>query len=229
MTTTPLVELQTVRKVYNGSQESIALDGVTLAIPKGQAACVMGPSGSGKSTLLNVVAGLDRPSQGSVKVDGQDLGRMGEAALARFRRTHVGIVFQFFNLLNNLSALENVLVPAELAGVNRSTARKRAAQLLERLDIHELKDQYPMRMSGGQRQRVAIARALINDPVLLLADEPTGALDSRSGDEVMAIFKELNEGGQTIVLVTHDQRLAEANAERIVQLVDGRVLGDCTR
>lgn len=229
MTTTPLVELNGVRKVYNGSEQSIALDSVSLAIPKGQAACVMGPSGSGKSTLLNVVGGLDRPTQGSIRVDGQDLGRMGEGALARFRRAHVGIVFQFFNLLNNLSALENVLVPAELAGASRQSARKRGLHLLERLGIEALRNQYPMRMSGGQRQRVAIARALINDPLLLLADEPTGALDSHSGDEVMSIFRELNEAGQTVVLVTHDQRLAEANAERIVQLVDGRVVADCLR
>lgn len=229
MTTTPLVELNGVRKVYNGSEQSIALDSVSLAIPKGQAACVMGPSGSGKSTLLNVVGGLDRPTQGSIRVNGQDLGRMGEGALARFRRAHVGIVFQFFNLLNNLSALENVLVPAELAGASRQSARKRGLHLLERLGIEALRNQYPMRMSGGQRQRVAIARALINDPLLLLADEPTGALDSHSGDEVMSIFRELNEAGQTVVLVTHDQRLAEANAERIVQLVDGRVVADCLR
>ena len=228
-TTTPLVELHGIRKVYNGSQQSIALDSISLAIPKGQAACVMGPSGSGKSTLLNVVGGLDRPTQGTIRVDGQDLGRMGEGALARFRRAHVGIVFQFFNLLNNLSALENVLVPAELAGANRQAARKRGVHLLERLGIESLRNQYPMRMSGGQRQRVAIARALINDPVLLLADEPTGALDSHSGDEVMNVFKELNEAGQTVVLVTHDQRLAEANSERIVQLVDGRVVADCVR
>ena len=229
MTTTPLVELQSVRKVYNGAQESVALCDVTLAIPRGQAACVMGPSGSGKSTLLNLLGGLDRPTQGNVRVNGQDLGRMGEGALARFRRSHVGIVFQFFNLLNNLSALENVLVPAELAGVNRGRARKRGLELLERLGIAELRNQYPMRMSGGQRQRVAIARALINDPVLLLADEPTGALDSHSGDQVMAIFKELNRAGQTTVLVTHDERLARSSAERIVQLVDGSVVEDCVR
>jgi putative ABC transport system ATP-binding protein len=154
---------------------------------------------------------------------------MGEAALARFRRRHVGIVFQFFNLLNNLSALDNVLVPAELAGTKRAYARIRALDLMERLDIVELKDQYPMRMSGGQRQRVAIARALINNPTLLLADEPTGALDSRSGDEVMAIFAELNRGGQTIVLVTHDERLALASSTRIIQLVDGRVASDRSR
>lgn len=223
---TALVELRDVRKTYNGHSESMALDSVSIAIPEGQAAFVMGPSGSGKSTLLNLIGGLDRPTSGSVTVDGHDLGQMGEAALARFRRSQVGIVFQFFNLLNNLSALDNAVVPAELAGAKRSEARRRALELFERLDIVELKDQYPMRMSGGQRQRVAIARALINDPVLLLADEPTGALDSHSGEQVMAILAELNRSGQTMVFVTHDERLARANASRIIQLVDGSVTSD---
>jgi putative ABC transport system ATP-binding protein len=223
---TPLVELRDVRKVYRGHQESVALDSISLTIPAGQAACVMGPSGSGKSTLLNIVGGLDRPSAGSVRVAGEDLGRMSEAALARFRRSQVGIVFQFFNLLNNLSALENVMVPARLAGVKRHEARRRGLDLFERLDIVALRDQYPMRMSGGQRQRVAIARALVNNPALLLADEPTGALDSHSGEQVMAIIAELHSGGQTIVLVTHDERLARANSSRIIHLVDGAVASD---
>ncbi len=186
----------------------------------------MGPSGSGKSTLLNVIGGLDRPSSGTIRVAGHDLGKMGEAALARFRRTQVGIVFQFFNLLNNLSALENAMVPAQLAGVRRSEARRQALELFERLDIAPLRDQYPTRMSGGQRQRVAIARALVNNPVLLLADEPTGALDSHSGEQVMTILAELNRNGQTIVLVTHDERLAHANATRLIRLVDGAVVSD---
>lgn len=223
---TTLVELRDVRKVYDGHQQSVALDSVSLTIPAGEATCVMGPSGSGKSTLLNVIGGLDRPSAGAVKVGGEELGRMSEAGLARFRRTHVGIVFQFFNLLNNLSALENVMVPAQLAGVQRQEARRRAMVLLERLNIASLRDQYPMRMSGGQRQRIAIARALINNPVLLLADEPTGALDSHSGDQVMTILGELNRSGQTIVLVTHDERIARANASRVIRLVDGAVSSD---
>ncbi|HKW72939.1 MAG TPA: ABC transporter ATP-binding protein [Candidatus Dormibacteraeota bacterium] len=220
---TPLIELRDVRKVYNGHQELAALDSVSLVIPAGQAACVMGPSGSGKSTLLNVIGGLDRPSSGTVCVAGHDLGRLSEAGLARFRRAQVGIVFQFFNLLNNLSAIDNVMVPAQLSGVKRSEARRRAHDLLERLGIAPLSNQYPMRMSGGERQRVAIARALVNNPALLLADEPTGALDSHNGEEVMQILAALNHAGQTIVLVTHDERLAEANATRIIRLVDGAV------
>jgi putative ABC transport system ATP-binding protein len=224
---TPLVELRDVRKVYNnGHQGSAALDSVSLTIPQGQAACIMGPSGSGKSTLLNLIGGLDRPSAGTVRVAGHDLRKMSEAALARFRRTQVGVVFQFFNLLNNLTALDNAMIPAQLARVKRADARKRALDLFERLGIAPLRDQYPMLMSGGQRQRVAIARALINSPALLLADEPTGALDSRSGDQVMAIFGELNRSGQTIVLVTHDERLAAANASRVIQLIDGSVESD---
>jgi putative ABC transport system ATP-binding protein len=197
-----------------------------MKISEGEAAFVMGPSGSGKSTLLNLIGGLDRPSSGAVRVEGKDIGKMSESALARFRRTRVGIVFQFFNLLNNLSALDNAMVPAQLAGMKRGEARRRALELFERLDIVPLRDQYPMRMSGGQRQRVAIARALINDPVLLLADEPTGALDSNGGRHVMAILSELNLGGQTIVFVTHDERLSHANASRVIQLVDGRVTSD---
>ncbi len=224
---TSLVELRDVRKVYNnGHQGSVALDSVSLTIPQGQAACIMGPSGSGKSTLLNVIGGLDRPSAGTVRVAGQDLRKMSEAALARFRRTEVGVVFQFFNLLNNLTALDNAMIPAQLAGVKRAAARKRALDLFERLGISPLRDQYPMLMSGGQRQRVAIARALVNNPTLLLADEPTGALDTHSGEKVMAIFGELNRSGQTIVLVTHDERLAAANASRVIQLIDGSVASD---
>ena len=219
-----LVELSDVSKVYN--RDRPALDSISIQIHAGQATAIMGPSGSGKSTLLNVIGGLDRPTAGSIVVDGADLGRLSEAGLARFRRTRVGIIFQFFNLLNNLTALDNVTIPAQLAGVKPGPARRRALDLLERLGIAPLRDQYPARMSGGERQRVAIARALINNPVLLLADEPTGALDSHSGDQVMAILGELNRSGQTLVLVTHDERLARAAATRLVRLVDGAVLDD---
>jgi putative ABC transport system ATP-binding protein len=222
----PLVELTAVSKTYNGDRQSAALDSVSVSIQSGDSTAVMGPSGSGKSTLLNVIGGLDRPSSGSVVVDGTDLSRLNEAALARFRRTRVGIVFQFFNLLNNLTALDNVLVPAQLAGIKAGDARRRADDLLERLGIAAHRDHYPPRLSGGQRQRVAIARALINNPTLLLADEPTGALDSQAGEQVMAIFADLNRSGQTIVLVTHDERLARANASRVIRLIDGAVVSD---
>jgi putative ABC transport system ATP-binding protein len=219
-----LVSLTQVTKIYNGSRSQPALDSVSLGIQAGKVTAVMGPSGSGKSTLLNLVAGLDRPTKGTVVVDGVELGRLNEAGLARFRRARVGIVFQFFNLLNNLTALDNVLVPAQLAGTDRTIARKRAADLLDRLGIDGLRDKYPARLSGGERQRVAIARALINQPSLLLADEPTGALDRKTGDQVLAILADLNRAGQTVVLVTHDPRLADAVASRVVSLIDGTVV-----
>jgi putative ABC transport system ATP-binding protein len=223
-----LVELDDVSKVYNGGRRFKALDGVSISIGEAQVTAIMGPSGSGKSTLLNVIGGLDRATSGAVTVDGADLGRLSEAALARFRRTRVGIIFQFFNLLNNLTALDNVLIPAQLAGVKPGDGRRRAEQLLERLGIARLAHQYPARLSGGERQRVAIARALINNPALLLADEPTGALDSASGDQVMTILADLHRSGQTIVLVTHDERLARANASRTIRLIDGAIAGGST-
>ena len=221
-----LVQLAAVSKLYDGDRQHAALDSISMGIQAGKATAIMGPSGSGKSTLLNIIGGLDRPSSGTVVVDGTDLSRLNEAALARFRRTRVGIVFQFFNLLNNLTALDNVMIPAQLAGLSAGDARRRADDLLERLDIASHRDQYPARLSGGQRQRIAIARALINHPTLLLADEPTGALDSHAGEQVMAIFADLNRSGQTIVLVTHDERLARANASRVIRLIDGSVVSD---
>ncbi len=221
-----LIELTDVSKIYDGDRQHAALDCVSIGIRAGQATAIMGPSGSGKSTLLNVIGGLDRPSSGRVVVDGTDLSRLNEAALARFRRVRVGIVFQFFNLLNNLTALDNVMIPAQLAGAKPGDARRRAEELLERLDIARHGNEYPARLSGGQRQRVAIARALINNPALLLADEPTGALDSHAGEQVMGILADLNRCGQTIVLVTHDERLARANAPCVIRLIDGAVASD---
>ncbi|MBV9281483.1 MAG: ABC transporter ATP-binding protein, partial [Chloroflexi bacterium] len=171
---TNVIELARVSKVYDGATAQTALEEVTLSVAAGEFTAVMGPSGSGKSTLLNMIAGLDRPTSGSVLVCGQELGRMTESQLARFRRAQVGVIFQFFHLLNDLSALENILVPAELAGQRRAEARRRANELLGVLRLADKADAYPAELSGGQRQRVAIARALINRPPLLLADEPTG-------------------------------------------------------
>jgi putative ABC transport system ATP-binding protein len=224
-----LVELRAVTKVYNASNPQPALDRVTLGIEAGQVTAIMGPSGSGKSTLLNLVAGLDRSTGGSILVDGAPLDRLSEAALARYRRAKVGLIFQFFNLLNNMTVLENVLIPAQLAGVPGGAAKKRAAELLEQLGIASQANRYPARLSGGQRQRVAVARALINRPVLLLADEPTGALDTRSGEQVLDLFRDLQRAGQTIVLVTHDPVLAASYADRIIKLVDGMVAEDSAR
>lgn len=221
-----LVELTDVSKVYEGGRRFAALDTVSIRIAPGEFTAIMGPSGSGKSTMLNLIGGLDRPTSGLVEVDGANLGRLSETGLARFRRQRIGIVFQFFNLLNNLPALDNALIPAQLARTSRRDAERRGRDLFERLGIGKLANQYPARLSGGERQRVAIARALINNPPLLLADEPTGALDSASGEQVLAIFADLNRSGQTIVLVTHDERLARANASRIIRLRDGTVLSD---
>jgi putative ABC transport system ATP-binding protein len=223
---TILVELTEVSKAYDGAHGRMALDGVSLAVGRGELTAIMGPSGSGKSTLLNLIAGLDRPDRGQVVVGGEDLGRLNETRLSRFRRAQVGFVFQFFNLLNNLTVLENVLIPAQLLGTRPATARARARQLMDRLDLMGLADRYPPRLSGGQQQRVAIARALINEPVLLLADEPTGALDSRSGEQVMELFDGLNREGQTVLLVTHDAKLATRRAGRVVTLIDGQVDDD---
>jgi putative ABC transport system ATP-binding protein len=221
-----LLEVQGVTKVYQGAGGKPALNGVTLSIPAGTMTAIMGPSGSGKSTLLNLVAGLDRASGGSISVGGLEITRLSEAALARYRRTSVGLIFQFFNLLNNLTVRDNVLIPAQLAGMGRREAGARARELLGLLGIADQALKYPARLSGGQRQRVAIARALINRPALLLADEPTGALDSRSGEQVIDLLRDLNSSGQTIVLVTHDQRLAERCTRRIITLVDGQVARD---
>jgi putative ABC transport system ATP-binding protein len=218
-----LVELEDVTKLYEGS-DAPALNRATLAFPEAKISAILGPSGSGKSTLLNVIAGIDRPTDGKILVDGVEVSRLGEAALARYRRTSVGLIFQFFNLLNNLTVLDNVLIPAQLAGMGRSAGRERAAELLQLLAIEDQADKYPARLSGGQRQRVAIARALVNRPALLLADEPTGALDSRSGEQVIHMLQELNRAGQTILLVTHDTKLAQASAHRVVSLADGSLL-----
>src|ERR1051326_8824078 len=215
-----LITLTDVTKVYESSGEQIGLADVTLRIPAGQFAAIMGPSGSGKSTLLNLIAGLDKPTKGAILVDGVDVGTLGEAALARYRRQRLGFVFQFFHLLNQLTVLDNILLPAQLAGMKTSAARARARDLLAQLGIAEKAGEYPARLSGGQRQRVAIARALVNRPAVLLADEPTGALDSRTGEQVMEVLGEVNRGGQTVVLVTHDARLAATYASRVVSLRD---------
>jgi len=217
-----LVRLTDVTKVYQGGITG-ALNGVSLSVEKGEFAAIMGPSGSGKSTMLNLVAGLDRPTSGTITVGGTDLARLGETGLARFRRDHVGFVFQFFYLLPNLTALENILIPSQLKG---TSATGRARDLMQTLGIADIADRFPARLSGGQQQRVAIARALINGPTLLLADEPTGALDTHSGEHVMDLLGQLNRDGQTILLVTHDAKLATRYAARVVSVVDGEIVDD---
>ncbi len=220
-----VIELAEVTKRYSDDGRP-AVDEVSLAVAPGEAVAVMGPSGSGKSTLLNLIAGLDRPTAGTVTVAGQRVDRMSETALARFRRTRIGMIFQFFNLLDDLTVADNVLLPAQLAGRSRAAARARVQELLAGLGIGELANAYPGRLSGGQRQRVAIARALVNAPALLLADEPTGALDSAAGRAIGELLARLNASGQTLVLVTHNPSLAAEYATRTIELTDGRITSD---
>jgi putative ABC transport system ATP-binding protein len=220
-----LIHLSEVSKRY-AQGPMAALDRVSLAVAPGEAVAVMGPSGSGKSTLLNLVAGLDKPTSGTVTVAGQRIDTLGETSLARYRRTKVGMIFQFFNLLDDLTVADNVLLPAQLAGVSRHRARARCRELLARLGIDRYASTYPARLSGGERQRVAIARALINQPAVLLADEPTGAVETATGEEIGRLLLDLNAAGQTLVLVTHNPDLAAQYARRIVRLLDGRVAAD---
>ncbi|MFJ7496706.1 ABC transporter ATP-binding protein [Streptomyces sp. NPDC097727] len=215
-----VVRVADVQKEYGDSK---ALDGASLEIRAGDAVAVMGPSGCGKSTLLNMVAGLDRPTSGTIEVNGQDLGKLNETGLALFRRKHIGMIFQFFNLIDDLPALDNVALAAQLTGTSARQARRRALELLDELGVADRKDNYPATLSGGQRQRVAVARALMNRPALLLADEPTGALDSRSGEQVMDLLIDLNQIGQTLLIVTHDPNLASRCASRLVEFADGKV------
>ena len=219
-----VIRLDGVTKTYQSGGPP-ALADMSMDVAAGEVVAIMGPSGSGKSTLLNLIAGLDRPSAGTVTVAGRRIDTLGESALARFRARHIGIIFQFFNLLDDLTVEDNVLLPAQLAGASRRQARARADELLARMGIAEHRNAYPARISGGQRQRVAIARALVNSPAVLLADEPTGALDTATGQEIGALLRELNEGGQTLVLVTHDPDLAERFAARTVRIVDGQLAG----
>ncbi len=219
-----------VRSVYRTFEADVApvraLRGADLTVGQGEFVAVMGPSGCGKSTLLNVIAGLDIPDEGEVIVAGETLNGRDPNELARMRRTHIGIVFQFFNLLEGMSVQENIVMPALIAGTKRKAAETRARDLLDLLGLPDKAKAAPTTLSGGQRQRLAIARALANKPTVLLADEPTGALDSAGGDEILELFRRLHDdSGQTILLITHDQPVADA-ASRIVRMRDGRVIDD---
>ncbi|MEU3724835.1 ABC transporter ATP-binding protein [Streptomyces sp. NPDC031705] len=220
-----VVRLDGVHKEFGDAK---ALDGLSLEIKAGDAVAVMGPSGCGKSTLLNMVAGLDRPTSGTVEVQGHDLGKLNETGLALFRRRHVGMIFQFFNLIDDLPVLDNVALAAQLTGTPVRQARRRALELLDELGVAKRRNNYPATLSGGERQRVAVARALMNRPALLLADEPTGALDSKSGEQVMDLLIDLNQIGQTLLIVTHDPQLATRCASRLVEVADGRIAREST-
>ncbi|HYP18949.1 MAG TPA: ABC transporter ATP-binding protein [Chloroflexia bacterium] len=200
-----------------------AVDGVDLEIGAGEAVALVGPSGSGKSTLLNLIGGLDRPTSGEVWVDGENIARASAKRLVEHRRTRIGFIFQGFNLLSHRTALENVEVPLMLAGLPRKERQARARELLTRMGLGPRTGHRPSQLSGGEQQRVAIARALANQPAILLADEPTGNLDSATGAEVMSLLRELKSGGLTIVLVTHDMAVA-SYMDRIVRLRDGKIV-----
>jgi len=218
--------VEKVRKTFEAENAPVrALRGVNLTVPSGDFVALMGPSGCGKSTLLNLVAGLDVADEGTIKVAEELVTGRTEDELSQLRRRHIGIVFQFFNLLEGMTVLENVALPAVIAGSKRKMAESRARDLLDLLGIGDKAGTVPGMLSGGQRQRLAIARALANEPTLLLADEPTGALDSEGGLEVIELLSRLHAGGQTIVLVTHDAGVASA-ADRIVRMRDGRVAVD---
>jgi putative ABC transport system ATP-binding protein len=214
-----------VRKTFEAELAPVrALRGVDLDVVSGEFVAIIGPSGCGKSTLLNLIAGLDIADEGTIVIDGEEITGQDEDWLARMRRRHIGIVFQFFNLLEGMTALENVVLPAMIAGTKRKAAETRARDLLDLLGLGDKSGETPAVLSGGQRQRLAIARALANEPTLVLADEPTGALDSDGGQEVLELFRRLHADGQTSLMVTHSDEVA-AGADRIVQMRDGRIEG----
>lgn len=220
------IALTDITKIYQmGDTPVFALAGVSLAVRAGEFTAIMGPSGSGKSTLMNILGCLDRPTSGSYQLDGQEVSTLTDDQLAVTRNKQIGFVFQNFNLLPRITAIENVELPLVYAGVNKHERRERAAAALKSVGLEPRMNHLPSELSGGQRQRVAIARALVNDPTIIMADEPTGALDTKSTNEVMEIFQGLNAFGRTIILVTHEPEVA-AFAKRVVHVRDGLIVSD---
>ena len=218
------VKLANISKVYKmGDNDVVALNGVDLDIAAGEFVAIMGPSGSGKSTLMNILGCLDTPTTGSYLLDNEEVANLSEDVLAKIRNKKIGFVFQNFNLLSRISALENVALPLVYAGVSKTERINRAQELLKMVGLADRQHHMPNELSGGQRQRVAIARALVNNPKIIMADEPTGNLDTKSSVEIMAMFKELYKQGKTIILVTHEPDIAE-NAKRIITVRDGKIV-----
>ena len=223
MTSEPVLSVRGLRRTFEAELAPVrALRGVDLDVEAAEFLAIMGPSGSGKSTLLNIIAGLDIADEGEIRLAGEELSGQDEDWLARMRREHIGVVFQFFNLLEGMTGLENVVLPALIAGSSRRQAETRARDLLDLLGVGDKSNVMPATLSGGQRQRLAIARALANEPTLLLADEPTGALDTEGGLEVLELFRRLHDDGQTIMMVTHSEEVA-SGATRLVLMRDGQV------
>jgi putative ABC transport system ATP-binding protein len=222
----PVVQLEQISRIYGTGEALVkACDRISLTIHRGEYCAIMGESGSGKTTLMNIIGCLDRPSRGTYQLDGLDVSQLGKNRLARIRNRKIGFVFQRYELLNNLTALENVILPMMYLGVGRRQRQRLATAALQRMGLGNRLDKRPTQLSGGQQQRVAIARAIVNRPLLLLADEPTGALDTHSAAAVMAIFDELHASGMTIVMVTHSHEVASLS-KRIIQVSDGRILND---
>ena len=218
-----MIELKSlVRKFTLGDETIMAVDHVDLTVNKGDFISIVGPSGSGKSTLMNIIGLLDRADEGEYLFDGTDVTSLSDDAQAEIRNQKIGFVFQSFFLLSKMNAVENVMVPLLYRGISENEARKRAMVILKKMGLENRMDHLPTELSGGQQQRVAIARALVGEPELILADEPTGALDSKSGKDIVALLKELNEGGQTIILITHDEKIAK-EAKRRISITDGRI------
>ncbi len=220
----PVIEVRNVEKIYKmGDVEVPALDGVDIVINRGEFVAIMGPSGSGKSTAMNMVGCLDVPTKGKVFLDGHDISQLGESELAQIRGKKIGFIFQTFNLINSISAIENVELPMIFQGVSKDERMEIAKKLLSLVDLGDRMEHKPTEMSGGQQQRVAVARALANDPEVILADEPTGNLDSRTGEEIIGLIGKLHKEGKTIIMVTHDEDIAK-HAQRIIRLKDGKVV-----
>jgi len=221
---TTLIELDKVKKYYEMGEETVkAVDGISVKVEKGDFVAIMGPSGSGKSTAMNLVGSLDLPTDGEIYLDNRDIAHLDESQLAQVRGKKIGFIFQSFNLINNLTALENVALPMLFQDVPTEVRRERAEKLLKMVDLDDRLDHYPAQLSGGQQQRVAIARALANGPEVILADEPTGNLDTKTGNNVMDFLQKLNKGGTTVIMVTHDPEKALAHAKKVYWLMDGKI------
>jgi putative ABC transport system ATP-binding protein len=223
------ITVRGLRRQYKMGEVTVrALDGVDLDVNEGEFLCLMGPSGSGKSTLLNLLGGLDSPDEGSIVVNGKEVTTLDQNGLAQYRQHEVGFIFQSFNLISTMTALQNVEFPMVFSGISRAERRRRATEALTKVGLDERMRHRPTELSGGQQQRVAVARGLINKPAILLGDEPTGNLDSKMGEEILDMLVEVNQSGQTLVIVTHDPRVS-AYAERTIQMLDGRIASDDTR